>query len=123
MKPKQCNREAHITDFDIANERTFLAYLRTSSAFAALGTTIRQLFLLTKSDGSTSNATSPYGEASAVACMVLAAIVALSGAFRFWRQQNAMARAKVHASGWDVYIVGLAGLAVRATNIQAESVC
>ena len=101
-----------LTTLLLANERTFLAYLRTSSAFATLGTTVRQLFLLQNSDGSSSTASSPYGEALAVVCMVFAAIVALSGAFRFWRQQNAMARVKAHAGGWEVYTIGLATLTV-----------
>lgn len=29
-------------------------------------------------------------------------VVLLIGAFRFWRQQNAMVRGKVHAGGWEV---------------------
>ena len=96
----------------LANERTYLAYLRTSSAFATLGTTVRQLFLLQNQNGSSSTASSPYGQIMAIACLSFAAIVALSGAFRFWRQQNAMARAKVHAGGWEVCTAGLAGLVV-----------
>ena len=29
-------------------------------------------------------------------------VVLLIGAFRFWRQQNAIIRGKVHAGGWEI---------------------
>lgn len=32
-------------------------------------------------------------------------LVLLIGAFRFWRQQNAMIRGKVHAGGWEITII------------------
>jgi uncharacterized membrane protein YidH (DUF202 family) len=32
-------------------------------------------------------------------------VVLLLGAFRFWRQQNAMVRGKVFAGGWEVGVV------------------
>ena len=97
-----------------ANERTYLAYFRTASAFANLGIVVRQLFLLQNQNTSNSAAASPYGEALAIACLILAIVVACSGAFRFWRQQNAMARLKAYAGGWELWIVALAGLLVRS---------
>ncbi len=39
--------------------------------------------------------------------MAAAILVGLLGAFRFWRQQNAMLRRKVHAGGWEVVVIGV----------------
>ena len=39
-------------------------------------------------------------------------VIVLIGAFRFWRQQNAMAREKYHVGGWETISVGLITLAV-----------
>lgn len=43
----------------------------------------------------------------AVACHGVAVIVALIGAYRFWRQQSAISRGKVHAGGWELNGVGI----------------
>jgi hypothetical protein len=43
----------------------------------------------------------------AVACHCVAVIVALIGAYRFWRQQSAMSLGKVHAGGWELNWVGI----------------
>lgn len=97
----------HIT----ANERTFLAYLRTSSVFATLGVAVVQLFRLTSSSDSTNDV--DFGVPFACVCIGLAIIITFCGGFRFWRQQNAIARGKCHAGGWEVYLVGGIGLTVR----------
>jgi len=36
-----------------------------------------------------------------------ALFTALMGAYRFFRQQSAMARGKVHGGGWEVSLVGI----------------
>lgn len=41
------------------------------------------------------------------ACHCVAAFVALIGAYRFWRQQNAIARGKFFAGGWEMNMVGI----------------
>ena len=43
----------------------------------------------------------------ACVCIGAAIMVLLFGAHRFWRQQNAMLRGKVHAGGWEVDVIGL----------------
>lgn len=43
----------------------------------------------------------------AVACHFVALIVTVIGSFRFWRQQNAMARGKIYAGGWELNSVGI----------------
>jgi hypothetical protein len=42
-----------------------------------------------------------------VACHSVAVVVALIGAFRFWRQQSAISRGKVYAGGWELNLVGI----------------
>lgn len=42
----------------------------------------------------------------AVTCHCVAILVALIGAFRFWRQQGAISVGKVHAGGWELNAVG-----------------
>lgn len=101
--------QAYVADLDLANERTFLGYLRTSSTFATLGVVSFQLFLL--GEGQTS-CKSQYGKGLAVACEGFAIFVALSGAWRFWRHQNAILRDKVQAGGWEVNAIGIGGLIV-----------
>lgn len=40
------------------------------------------------------------------------AVVLLVGAFRFWRQQNAMMHGKVYAGGWEISVVMVVSIAV-----------
>lgn len=40
-------------------------------------------------------------------CIGAAIVVLLLGAYRFWRQQNAILRGKVHAGGWEMNTIGL----------------
>ena len=48
----------------------------------------------------------------AVSCHGVAVLVALIGAFRFWRQQSAVSLGKVHAGGWELNSVGILLFAV-----------
>ncbi|KAF2498233.1 hypothetical protein BU16DRAFT_524379 [Lophium mytilinum] len=87
----------------LALERTFLAYLRTSLALAMTGVVIAQLFRL-------QHALHPNPELGffvlgiplAATFIGAAVVVLLLGAFRFWRQQNAIIRGYVHAGGWEI---------------------
>lgn len=91
-----------------ALERTFLGYLRTSLALAMLSVIIAQLFRL-------EHAQRPdkvfgyfaLGIPLACVCTGTAIVVLLLGAHRFWRQQNAILRGKVHAGGWEMLVIGL----------------
>lgn len=49
----------------------------------------------------------------ACVCIGAAVVVLLLGAYRFWRQQNAILRGKVHAGGWEVNAIGLTIALVR----------
>lgn len=43
----------------------------------------------------------------ACTCYGVSIVVSLLGAYRFWRQQSAMANSKVHVGGWEVNTVGI----------------
>lgn len=43
----------------------------------------------------------------AVTCYGVAALVALIGAYRFWRQQSAISVGKIQAGGWELSSVGI----------------
>lgn len=78
-----------------------------------LGTLIAQLFRLQHSGNpGTTLGFYEIGVPLATACNGAAAIVVLLGAYRFWRQQNALARGKVYAGGWEVVGIGLLVLLV-----------
>ncbi|KXG54632.1 protein of unknown function DUF202 [Penicillium griseofulvum] len=105
--PQKSNRDY------FALERTFLAYIRTSTVIAMQGVLVAQLFRLQQSLTKFDHL-SFYEVAIplSVACHAVAIVVALIGAFRFWRQQNAIARGKVYAGGWELNSVGILLFAV-----------
>ncbi|KAF1992610.1 hypothetical protein K402DRAFT_449921 [Aulographum hederae CBS 113979] len=90
----------------LALERTFLGYLRTSLALSMTGVLIAQMFRLQRS-------VSPdmelgyfvLGVPMATVFIAAAMVVALVGALRFWRQQNAMVRGRVWAGGWEINLI------------------
>jgi uncharacterized membrane protein YidH (DUF202 family) len=107
----------------IANERTFLAWIRTSIALSMLGTIIAQLFRL-------QNAPSPTGVVSlyilaiplACICQGAALLTALTGSHRYWRMQNAMARGQALAAGWEYWLmIGILGSVSRPHLISTRS--
>ena len=92
----------------IANERTFLGYLRTSLALAMLGVVIAQLYRLQHSESP--DPTFGYFVLSKpISCIfhVSAICVAILGSVRFFRQQHAMAIGKIEAGGWEIMIIGV----------------
>ncbi|KOS45185.1 hypothetical protein ACN38_g3935 [Penicillium nordicum] len=105
--PQKSNRD------HFALERTFLAYIRTSTMIAMQGVFVAQLFRLQR-PSQTVDRLSFYevGIPLSVACHFVAVIVALIGAFRFWRQQNAIVRGKVYAGGWELNSVGILSFGV-----------
>lgn len=75
-------------------------------AFAILGIVIAQLFRLPH-EQSTGSREGIHALGTPLACICIGAaiIITMLGAFRFWRQQNALVRGKVHAGGWEMNIV------------------
>ncbi|MCJ1347036.1 hypothetical protein MMC31_005257 [Peltigera leucophlebia] len=94
-----------------ALERTYLGYLRTSLAFSMLGVIIAQFLRLQRSENPDPNlGFFVSGIPLASICIIAAVIVLLAGTFRFWRQQNAILRGKVHAGGWEITTILVIGL-------------
>ncbi|CAG7919385.1 unnamed protein product [Penicillium olsonii] len=91
-----------------ALERTFLAYIRTSLVITQQGVLIAQLFRLQTAEALAGKlGFHQVGVPLSVTCHSVAILVALVGAFRFWRQQGAIARNKIHAGGWELNSVGI----------------
>ncbi|KAL8766008.1 MAG: hypothetical protein Q9209_007097 [Squamulea sp. 1 TL-2023] len=87
-----------------ALERTYLGYVRTSLALAFLGVFIAQLFRLQHTENP--NPVFGYFDLAiplSCICTGAAIVVSLLGAYRFWRQQNAMLRGKILCGGWEVH--------------------
>lgn len=95
-----------------ANERTFLAWIRTSIALSILGVIIAQLFRLQNAPSPT-RAIDLYALAIPLSCICQGAalITALIGGHRYWRQQSAMSRGQAISSGWEFWLmIGISGL-------------
>ncbi|KAJ5424552.1 hypothetical protein N7445_010525 [Penicillium cf. griseofulvum] len=91
-----------------ALERTFLAYIRTSLVITQQGVLIAQLFRLQAAEVVADRlGFRKVGTPLSVACYCVGILVALVGAYRFWRQQNAIARGKIYAGGWELNSVGI----------------
>ncbi|KAJ5966855.1 hypothetical protein N7501_003103, partial [Penicillium viridicatum] len=91
-----------------ALERTFLAYIRTSLVVAQQGVLIAQLFRLQAAEALADRlGFRRVGTPLSVACHCVAILVALVGAYRFWRQQNAISRGRIYAGGWELNSVGI----------------
>ncbi|KAJ5143214.1 uncharacterized protein N7515_002001 [Penicillium bovifimosum] len=100
--PQKSNRD------HFALERTFLAYIRTSTMIAMQGVLVAQLFRLQAPKNKVNHLSfNEVGVPLSVACHCVAVVVALVGASRFWRQQSAISRGKVHAGGWELNLVGI----------------
>ncbi|KAL8970725.1 MAG: hypothetical protein Q9197_003666 [Variospora fuerteventurae] len=103
-----------IISISIALERTYLSYFRVALALAFLGVYIAQLFRLQHTEHP-----DPVfgffvlGKPLSCICTGAALCVSLLGAYRFWRQQNAMMRGKVFGGGWEVLATFAIVLAVR----------
>ncbi|KAG9532936.1 hypothetical protein KCU93_g588, partial [Aureobasidium melanogenum] len=92
----------------LANERTFLAYQRTSLALSMLGIVTAQLFSLQRSPNPENDPVFGYhalGKPLAGLFQSAAIVVILIGGHRFWRQQMNMARGKVWAGGWEIWTI------------------
>lgn len=115
---EKCGFESrHADRVLLALERTFLAYIRTSVVIAMQGVLIAQLFRLQRTKTPTDRLRFyEVGIPLSVTCHCVAVLVALIGAYRFWRQQSAIARGKFHAGGWELNWVGILLFAVSSTR-------
>ncbi|KAH8682349.1 hypothetical protein BX600DRAFT_505953 [Xylariales sp. PMI_506] len=81
----------------LALERTFLAYLRTSSQLALLGVSVAQLFTLQSFDAGTDFPL--IGKCLATACYASAIWTLLAGAYHAWRFQKALMHNRAVSGG------------------------
>ncbi|MCJ1436167.1 hypothetical protein MMC27_005545 [Xylographa pallens] len=109
-----------------ALERTYLGYMRTSTVFATIGVTVAQIFRL-KNEGAINPPFGFFALGIPLACLFIgsALVVTLVGSWRFWRQQNALARGKIHAGGWEISTIAtmttLLVITLLALILAAES--
>ena len=84
----------------LANERVFLAYFRTSSALATFAVVLLQLYRL-KHDPPAPGVLSDYniGIPLASTILVMAMLVTVFGAVRFFKCQNSMISSRIVGSG------------------------
>ncbi|KAF2723223.1 hypothetical protein K431DRAFT_201153, partial [Polychaeton citri CBS 116435] len=90
----------------LANERTFLGYLRTSVTLSMIGILIAQLYRLSH-DPSPNPLFGYYvlSKPLSVIFQCSALVTVLVGAFRYWRHQNAMVRGKAYIGGLEIMAV------------------
>jgi uncharacterized membrane protein YidH (DUF202 family) len=91
----------------LANERTFLGWVRTSISLAIIGTVIAQLFRLQHSPVPQPFGFYRLGVPLASICHGAALLMVLVGAQRFRSQQNAMIDGRTRAGGWEPLFVGV----------------
>ncbi|KOS19334.1 Diphthine--ammonia ligase [Escovopsis weberi] len=107
----------------LALERTFLAWLRTSLAFASIGVAVTQLFRLdTSSGGSTSGSTSSVdvegnrlrqmGRPLGTAFLAISILTLLLGCKRYYRAQEWILRGKFPASRGTILVMAFIALAL-----------
>jgi uncharacterized membrane protein YidH (DUF202 family) len=100
-----------------ALERTYLAYVRTASAFAQAGVAVAQLFRLnTASSGEILPSSLKIGNVMGAATEGIAIVVMLTGSIYFLKQQHALVKGGIISRGWDIVL--LAALAFAVSNAQ-----
>ena len=76
---------------------------------AMQGVLIAQLFRLQRHPPEKPGSKIGFYEISvplSASCHGIAAIVAFVGAYRFWKQQNAISKGKIYAGGWELNFIG-----------------
>jgi uncharacterized membrane protein YidH (DUF202 family) len=90
----------------LALERTFLAYIRTASAYAQFGVLMSQLFRLNDSDvGFRVPTTLTIGNAVGASTVGVAIVIVLTGAGYFVKQQRGLVRGVILSRGYDVPVI------------------
>ncbi|CAG8531877.1 11744_t:CDS:2 [Gigaspora rosea] len=95
--------KASVARDHLANERTFLAWLRTSLSFISIGIAITQLFRLT-GGSSDSHKDDKVGKGLGIAFIVLGIIFLGFGLFRYFNSQQLMTQGHFPASRGSVIL-------------------
>ncbi|GAO13843.1 hypothetical protein UVI_02004380 [Ustilaginoidea virens] len=106
----------------LALERTFLAWLRTSLAFASIGVAVTQLFRLNTTisggDGYSGNATlRRLGKPLGSAFLAISILTLLLGARRYFHGQEWVIRGKFPASRGTIILIALVALAIMLASL------
>jgi uncharacterized membrane protein YidH (DUF202 family) len=100
----------------LANERTFLSWLRTSLALSMMGVFTTQLFILQSPRLPHMNLSFfVLGVPLGSLCQAAALVNIITGAYRFWRHQSAMIKGEACAGGWEILLIGILIILVGAT--------
>ncbi len=101
-------------------ERTFLAWLRTSLAFASIGIAVTQLFRLNTSlsDGkNTPDALRRLGRPLGATFLGISILILLLGFKRYFHGQEWILKGKFPASRGTIVLVSLVALAIMAASL------
>jgi uncharacterized membrane protein YidH (DUF202 family) len=91
----------------LANERTFLAWLRTSIALSMIGILTTQLFTLQATRLPDMNLSFfVLGVPLGSVCQAAALFNIIIGAHRFWRHQKTIVTGRACAGGWEILLIG-----------------
>jgi uncharacterized membrane protein YidH (DUF202 family) len=102
----------------LANERTFLAWVRTSLALSMMGVVTTQLFTLQASHVPNMNLSFfSLGEPLGCVCQGAALVNVLIGAYRFWYQQSAMVKGLATGGGYDLLFITLLVVSVSSNGV------
>ena len=96
-----------------ALERTFLAYVRTASAYAQFGVTVAQLFRLnTTQQGIGLPPSLKIGTAVGATTEGVAILIILAGATYFMKQQHRLEQGTILSRGWEISTIVVMSFAV-----------
>jgi uncharacterized membrane protein YidH (DUF202 family) len=104
-------------------ERTFLAWLRTSLAFASIGIAITQLFRLNTTLSNSDSADDPYyhlrqlGKPLGATFLGISIMVLFVGFHRYFESQHWIIRGKFPASRGSVAFVAFVAFALMVTSL------
>ena len=105
-----------------ANERTFLGFVRTAQAFSMTGIYVAQLMRLQHSPTPTKTiGFFAVGVPLSCICQIIAMIVTVIGAFRFFKIQNNLALNWAVSGGWEILAIGGLGTGVRLNSAMATN--
>ncbi|UZP40607.1 hypothetical protein NXS19_008423 [Fusarium pseudograminearum] len=95
----------------LANERTFLGYLRTSVMMSMVGTMVAQLFTLSH-EGHHAKTFGYFitGKPLALTCYGFSIGTILLGAVRTWRHQRIMMSGKALVGGFEIHVLGICSM-------------
>lgn len=102
-----------------ANEQTFLTWLSLADGISLLGIVIAQVSRIQRVVHADQENTLCYlllGTPQACLCQLIAVFILLVGAFRFLRQQNAIAQGYARIGGWELHSVWILILLVCIPN-------